>query len=90
MAKRMFRITGQVQGVGFRFWTLEQARRLELTGYVRNAPDGSVEVWAVGEPDVLKDLHDLLWRGPPGARVTSVEDLPPRSDPPPTGFEIRR
>ena len=63
-------IAGQVQGVGFRYWTLRHARRLSLTGWVRNAPDGhTVEVLAEGESDRLDELDALLRRGAPGSHV---------------------
>jgi acylphosphatase len=67
------RIEGMVQGVGFRYSTVRQARRLGLTGYVRNLPDGSVEVVAEGEEDLLKRLSSWLRQGPPGAYVRNVE-----------------
>src|SRR5947207_15257661 len=49
-AKRYF-VSGNVQGVGFRFFTLRAAERMNLTGYARNLPDGRVEAYAVGTPD---------------------------------------
>jgi acylphosphatase len=89
MDQQAFRITGQVQGVGFRYWTLQQARRLGLAGYVRNASDGSVEIWALGPAERLAELHVLLRRGPPAARVAAVEILPPPAEAAPGRFEIR-
>lgn len=63
-------IAGHVQGVGFRYWALRHARRLSLTGSVRNAADGrTVEVVAEGDTDRLDELETLLRRGPPGASV---------------------
>jgi acylphosphatase len=61
-----------VQGVGFRYSTVREARRLGLSGYVRNLPDGSVEVVAEGEEQVLERLAAWLRRGPPGAHVRQV------------------
>ena len=66
------RITGRVQGVGFRYNTRRQARRLRLTGWVRNNPDGSVEVQAEGDKDKLESMISWLKKGPPGARVDDV------------------
>ena len=67
-------VYGRVQGIGFRFFTREQAKRLGLTGYVRNLPDGgTVEVVAESEKDRLENLLKYLRAGPPGARVERVE-----------------
>jgi acylphosphatase len=62
-----------VQGVGFRYSTLRQARRLGLSGYVRNLPDGTVEVVAEGEAEKLQQLTAWLRRGPMGAHVRRVD-----------------
>lgn len=68
------RITGRVQGVGFRWWVRQLADDLGLSGWVMNGDDErSVEVVAEGEPDALAELERLLRRGPPAARVESVE-----------------
>ena len=61
-----------MQGVGFRHFAWRQATRLRLTGWVRNLPDGSVEVVATGEPDQLGQLERELRRGPGMASVTNV------------------
>ena len=76
MAEAGFRVTGRVQGVGFRWWTRSLATRLGLSGSVRNLPDGSVAVHARGTDAQLRDLQAHLAEGPPGARVTAVEPLP--------------
>ena len=65
-------VRGRVQGVFFRAATRRLARRLDLTGWVRNCPDGSVEVLAEGRRDMLEQLLDWCRRGPSGARVTDV------------------
>jgi acylphosphatase len=65
-------VTGRVQGVGFRFSTVDQARRLGVHGWVRNQADGSVEVLVEGERAVVEGLVRYLHRGPPGARVDDV------------------
>lgn len=74
MPERSFRVRGQVQGVGFRWWTRSHARDLGLTGSVRNVEDGSVEIRASGSEEALDSLRVLLRRGPPHARVTSVDE----------------
>lgn len=66
------RVTGLVQGVFFRAWTAEQARRLGVSGWVRNAPDGSVEAHLEGEKWPVQQLIDLLHQGSPPARVEQV------------------
>lgn len=62
-----------MQGVGFRHHTKVLARHLGLAGWVRNLPDGSVEVWAEGDVPALEELARWLRTGPPGARVEHVE-----------------
>lgn len=76
MPERRFRVRGQVQGVGFRWWTRSQAQRLGLSGMVRNRPDGSVEVEAAGPDAALSELRQLLRQGPPSARVDAVDEEP--------------
>ncbi|MBN2354234.1 MAG: acylphosphatase [Spirochaetales bacterium] len=72
------RVTGIVQGVGFRYSTVHEAGRLGLTGWVRNTNDGAVEVLAEGSPEAVAALTAWLRRGPPGAYVrnVSVADRP--------------
>lgn len=69
------RITGRVQGVGYRAWTLRQAQALGLRGFVRNRADGSVEVVALGPPETVEGLMRICRSGPAGARVDGVEVL---------------
>lgn len=76
MPEAAFRVTGRVQGVGFRWWTRSLATRLGLEGSVRNAADGSVEVQARGPAEGLAELERRLSEGPPHARVETVEPLP--------------
>ncbi|HJW84947.1 MAG TPA: acylphosphatase [Anaerolineae bacterium] len=66
-------VHGQVQGVNFRYYTLLQAQTLELAGWVRNRPDGTVEVIAEGPRAALDDLLDYLRYGPSHARVDRVD-----------------
>ena len=65
-------VAGRVQGVGFRYFVTRSARGLGLSGYVRNLPDGMVEVAASGNRASLDALAALLKKGPPGAVVESV------------------
>lgn len=67
------RVKGRVQGVFYRATTQEQAEKYKLTGYVRNLPDGSVQVLACGEARSVQALCDWLWQGPLHAEVDSVE-----------------
>ncbi len=64
MPTARFEITGLVQGVGFRFFTVRKANSLGLTGYAKNMPDGSVNVFATGELAALRELHNYLQKGP--------------------------
>lgn len=66
-------VHGRVQGVSFRFYTANAAQRHNLTGWVRNLPDGSVEVTVEGPRQQLDQLLAFLRQGPPGARVTDVD-----------------
>jgi len=70
------RISGHVQGVGFRWFVREEARRLGLSGWVTNLPDGEVEVKAGGEGSSLQRLRRALEVGPTGAEVSKVADIP--------------
>lgn len=69
----LLRISGRVQGVGFRDALIEQAERLGLTGWVRNRADGQVEALAQGGAAALEQLEAWARRGPPAARVERVE-----------------
>ena len=70
------RISGRVQGVGFRWFAREEARRLGLSGWVMNLPSGEVEVAAGGEASSLNRLRRALEVGPTGANVSGVADIP--------------
>ena len=65
-------VSGMVQGVGFRYFTYREASQLDLGGYVKNLPDGRVEIYAEGSEDKLKNLLDVLKSGP---RMSNVKDL---------------
>jgi acylphosphatase len=77
MPTRLLRIRGVVQGVGFRYALCDEARRLRLTGWVRNRRDGSVEALAIGDPAALDALARWAQRGPPGAWVEEVVSVEP-------------
>ena len=66
-------VFGDVQAVGFRFSCIEVARDLGLTGWVRNNPDGSVEVVAEGEREKLENLSSWASKGPPLSKIGRVE-----------------
>ncbi len=83
------RVTGVVQGVGFRFFVCRVARNLGLVGYVRNCADGSVELEAEGEPSGVTALVDAVSTGPPGADVRDTFAQPRPVPGPESGFEIR-
>lgn len=73
MPQARFVVRGRVQGVGFRWFVLQEAVVLDLGGFVQNLPDGSVEVLVSGPDDALGQLEQALSHGPRGARVDSVE-----------------
>ena len=86
------RIHGQVQGVWFRKWTVQEATARSLRGWVRNRADGSVEAVFVGPRAVLRDMVGACRKGPPKAQVTRVIEIPgeyaPGEDE--TGAEFRQ
>ena len=75
MERLPLRISGRVQGVGFRWFAREEARRLGLSGWVTNLPNGDVEVAAGGEVSSLARLRSALAVGPTGAGVVAVADI---------------
>jgi acylphosphatase len=82
-------VKGMVQGVNFRYATLERARQLDLTGWVKNLRDGSVEVLAEGPRPALDQLGEFLRRGPPAASVTEVQENWSAASGEFIGFDIR-
>ena len=82
-------VTGRVQGVSFRAATAHEARRLGVGGWVRNRPDGSVELEAEGDGEQIAALLAWCERGPPAARVTRVEVSERDPRPERDEFEIR-
>ncbi len=82
-------VSGRVQGVSFRYFTQQIANRNKIVGWVRNLPDGTVELWAEGPRSALERLIQALHYGPPHAEVTEVAVtwLEPEGDH--TAFRIR-
>jgi acylphosphatase len=79
-------IMGRVQGVGFRDWAIGTARRLGLTGWVRNRRDGAVEALIVGDDAAVGAMIEACQRGPSMARVDAVDVEPMDLDILPQGF----
>ena len=75
-------VSGRVQGVGFRWFVRAAARRYGLAGWVRNLPDGTVEVAASGEDLTIRALMRELQHGPDGADVETVEPAGEEIEPP--------
>ena len=86
---RRFVVSGRVQGVGFRYFALDAARRDGLQGYVANRDDGSVEAVAEGDAESLERFERALRRGPSRSRVEQVMIDEVEPDMAGTGFEIR-
>jgi acylphosphatase len=82
-------VRGRVQGVGYRISAVRSARSLGLTGWVRNAVDGSVEVWAQGEADAVDRFVRFLDVGPLAAHVDGVVVTPGVVNPAMTTFDVR-
>ena len=83
------RVTGQVQGVGFRYATARRAGELGLTGWVRNTHDRAVEVWAQGSAEDVEAMVAFLRVGPPAARVDALVAVPGTPNPEITSFAVR-
>lgn len=88
--RRRYVIKGRVQGVGYRQFAAEAARKLGLKGWVRNLSNGDVEAEAQGQAEAIAEYEARLGKGPPLARVDSLHtsDLPELAALPET-FEIR-
>jgi len=72
---RKFIVRGNVQGVGYRFFTQRAAARHQVRGYVKNLPDGAVESLAEGTDKAVENFKHDLTAGPVFARVTEIEEL---------------
>ncbi len=79
MPARQYLVTGRVQGVGYRFFAVSEADRCGVSGWVRNLPDGRVEVHAEADESILDTFKAGLEQGPFGARVQVITEaeLPP-------------
>jgi len=86
---RRYLIVGRVQGVGFRYYTQAAAAREGVNGWVRNLPDGGVEVTADGDVDDVERFERRIRVGPPGARVDHVEARDVPFDVEQIGFFVR-
>jgi acylphosphatase len=86
---RRFIVSGRVQGVGFRYFALDAARREGLHGYVANQEDGSVEAVAEGESESVERFERAMRRGPSRSRVehVMVDEIEPSQGN--SGFHIR-
>ena len=86
---RRFIVSGRVQGVGFRYFALDAARREGLNGYVLNHDDGRVEAVAEGEAEAVERFERAIRRGPSRSRVepVMVDEMTPELNH--AGFEIR-
>jgi len=79
---------GTVQGVGFRYFVRNKAKEFGIKGYVRNLPDGTVEVVAEGDEKKLKEFFKAIENGPPLAEVTDIRYQFEEKDGGFTDFEI--
>ncbi|MDP2659562.1 MAG: acylphosphatase [Dehalococcoidia bacterium] len=82
-------VRGRVQGVGFRYFAVERAEALNLSGQVRNLKGGAVEMVAEGKREALESFLQDLWRGPSSAQVEGVEAHWGPSTGSFRGFEVR-
>ena len=87
---RAYRVTGRVQGVGFRWFTSRAAKKLGVSGTVYNHSDGSVRVHARGALALLDQLETIIARGPVAGKVEAVERVRPSQAVKADGFRIQR
>lgn len=73
-------VRGRVQGVGYRVWARDEARRLSLDGWTRNRRDGSVEIMAIGTEHAVAAMAQSCWLGPQSAGVASVDQVVAEDD----------
>lgn len=90
MKRMKITVTGRVQGVSYRAWTKSQAVELQVKGWVRNLPDGSVEALVEGSPADLSELISRMKVGPALASVRDVQVEPDSGHEALSSFEIRR
>ena len=84
------KVSGRVQGVGFRWYVRVAGRRLGLAGWVRNREDGTVELAASGPQEKLEELKRQVRRGPDASEVDSVQELDDVSEDLEFPFGMRR
>lgn len=89
MPRVRLQLSGRVQGVGYRWFAREQARELGVRGWVRNRPDGTVEVAAEAEEAQLARFVERLRIGPPGANVAAVRELADQGEELSAPFQIQ-
>ena len=89
MVARQIRVSGRVQGVGYRASLQDEARRRGVNGWVRNRSDGSVEALLQGAPEAVEALIAWARRGPPGARVSELVASAADAEPGHARFELR-
>ncbi len=89
MERKHAKVHGQVQGVGFRYFTERTASSLGVTGWVRNVPDGTVEIEAQADQDTLTRFFEKVRKGPTFSDVTDLEmnQLDPAAEE--AGFQIK-
>jgi acylphosphatase len=89
LVARRFVVSGRVQGVGFRFFAREEAELEGVHGWVKNLPDGRVEILAEGDREAVDRLERRIRRGPPAARVDDVatDEMAPSGRTP--GFAVK-
>jgi len=90
MAVKRYRISGQVQGVGYRYFVWREAQALGLDGWVRNCADGTVEALFNGSEEDHAVIRRRLEEGPRYSRVSAVESIDEPDESVPSGVDIRR
>ncbi len=89
MEKRVLvKVYGLVQGVGFRMFAERSASRLGLSGWVKNMPDGTVQIDAQGPSGLIEELLRDLRKGPPASKVSSLNIAESKPDHSRTGFAV--
>ena len=89
--KKHLKITGRVQGVGYRYFVRQNAESLNINGWVRNMPDGTVEVLLIGNAGDVQQMIQKLWEGPFSAWVEDIKEMDvDQSAEPADGFRVRR
>jgi len=89
IARRFF-ISGDVQGVGFRFFAQRAAARHQVVGFVRNLDDGRVEAWVEGPPQSVEAFKDELATGPRYSSVDNFEEITTEPSGTYSSFRIER